>query len=49
MRRTLSDDSVRGFQWDGRDDAGRGLGPGLYLVRAEGVGGSVNRKVLKIE
>ena len=49
VRRTLSDDSVRGFQWDGRDDAGRGLGPGLYLVRAEGVGGSVNRKVLKIE
>ena len=49
VRRAPCGDSVLGFMWDGRDDAGRRLGPGLYLVRADGVGGSVKCKVLKIE
>ena len=33
------------FEWDGRDDGGRALGPGIYLVRYEGAAG---RSVVKI-
>ncbi len=36
-------------QWDGRDDAGRTLGPGLYLVRLEAQGEALARRVVRIE
>lgn len=37
--------SSASFEWDGRDDGGRALGPGIYLVRYEGAAG---RSVVKI-
>ena len=37
------------FVWDGRDDSGRPLGPGLYFVRSEGASGRGQRKVVKLE
>jgi hypothetical protein len=32
--------------WDGRDDAGRALGAGLYVVRLEGAGTTASRRVM---
>ena len=35
------------IEWDGRDDAGRSIGPGVYLVRLESAGANVARKVVR--
>jgi len=34
------------LSWDGRDDVGRALSPGLYLVRLSTAAGALNAKVL---
>jgi hypothetical protein len=39
---------ARRFEWDGRDDAGRRLGAGVYFVRFEGAGGTAVRKVVRM-
>jgi aminopeptidase N len=37
---------VQSVEWDGRDDSGRGLASGIYIVRLEGEGVSLERKVV---
>ena len=32
--------------WDGRDDAGRAVATGVYLVRLRGAGGEESRKAI---
>jgi len=38
-----------GFDWDGRDDRGRALRPGLYFVRYEGAAGRAVVKLVKLD
>jgi hypothetical protein len=40
-------DERGGFSWDGRDDSGRRVAPGIYLVRGAGLRGE--RKLVRIE
>jgi len=40
--------SSAAFEWDGRDDAGRALAPGIYLVRYEGDAGRSSVKIAKL-
>ena len=37
------------FDWDGRDDRGRALRPGLYFARFEGAGGRSLEKLVKLD
>jgi hypothetical protein len=34
--------------WDGKDDAGRAVAPGVYLARATVAGKSADQKVVRI-
>lgn len=36
------------WSWDGRDDSGRAMAPGLYVVRMEAAGQSVTLKVTRV-
>lgn len=48
--RELSEEGGAGrltARWDGRDDAGRSVPSGIYLIRMEGEGRTVTRKVVK--
>jgi subtilisin family serine protease len=49
VRRARLDGSLGAFVWDGRDHAGRALGPGLYFVRCQSARGRAQTKVLKLE
>ncbi len=46
LRESVLDDRG-GYLWDGRDDAGRPVAPGIYLVRGAGLAGE--RKLVRIE
>jgi carboxypeptidase T len=51
--RTLADATVAGrasyrHEWDGRDQSGRRVGAGVYLVRASGNGRSLTRRIVLI-
>jgi subtilisin family serine protease len=37
------------FDWDGRDDSGRRLGPGLYFARYQGTAGRSLQKLIKLD
>jgi flagellar hook assembly protein FlgD len=51
-RRTLVtgrvDSGGHSVAWDGRDDAGRALAPGLYFIRLETDGAAVVGKALRV-
>lgn len=44
----LLDAGAHAIGWDGRDDAGREAGAGLYFVRVEGPGGPVVARVARV-
>jgi hypothetical protein len=51
VRRLLAGDLSAGAhaaRWDGRDDAGRWLAPGVYWLRLETAGGVAGRKVTRL-
>lgn len=41
--------TATGYAWDGRDDRGVRVSPGIYLVRCEGPAGRAERKVIRLE
>ena len=52
VRSLLNDRQAAGaysVRWDGRDDAGRSLSPGVYFARIEVQGAVAERKMLMIE
>ena len=49
VRRGWIDGTLPGFEWDGRDQSGRNVRPGIYLVRGEGKAGTANGRVVRIE
>ncbi|OGF22134.1 MAG: hypothetical protein A2V63_08250 [Candidatus Eisenbacteria bacterium RBG_19FT_COMBO_70_11] len=49
VRRGWIDGTLPGFEWDGRDQSGRNVRPGIYLVRCEGKAGTANGRVVRIE
>ncbi|MBN1948817.1 MAG: T9SS type A sorting domain-containing protein, partial [Candidatus Cloacimonetes bacterium] len=41
--------TINSITWDGRDNAGRRVGSGIYLVRLQGVGNNPPRKIMLLK
>jgi len=48
VRSVSIDPPLTSFDWDGRDDRGLALRPGLYFARYQGVAGSSTQKLVKL-